>query len=393
MKPAFYVLAAAVFVSGANLRLFDSLLPTVAEDFSIPSTAASIVVTAFTLAYGLFQILHGPLGDRIGRLRTVAIAALVAGIGSLGSSIAPTVSALSALRFVTGVGAAGIIPVAIAWVGDNTPYSERQATLGRFIGFSLMGQILGPAVGGAMAQWLGWRQVFFVFTAAFLAAAVALLRLDRLLRKSGDPEEDQTVRPASGVFGAYRAIVADRWVRTVLWTVGIEGLVFYGAFAYVGAWLRQEFDLSFFSIGAMMSGFGLGGVIYSLSIRWLMRRLDEPGFAFGGSLLLVTFYLGLTATPAWPIIGPLCVIGGFGFFMLHNTLQTKATEMYPKARGTAIAVFAMSLFWGQAIGVAAFGRAIAWAGYEATFVAAGLALAGLGAGFASALRRANHSLD
>ncbi|NIO41288.1 MAG: MFS transporter, partial [Burkholderiales bacterium] len=89
MKPAFYALAGAAFVSGANLRLFDSLLPTVAEDFAIAPTVASIVVTAFTLAYGLFQIVYGPLGDRVGRLRTVAIAMFIACLGSLGSALAP----------------------------------------------------------------------------------------------------------------------------------------------------------------------------------------------------------------------------------------------------------------------------------------------------------------
>ena len=82
MKPAFYALASAAFISGANLRLFDSLLPTVAEDFAVAPTVASIVVTAFTLAYGLFQIVHGPLGDRVGRLRTVAIAMFIACLGS-----------------------------------------------------------------------------------------------------------------------------------------------------------------------------------------------------------------------------------------------------------------------------------------------------------------------
>lgn len=392
MKAGFHVLAAAVFVSGANLRLFDSLLPTVAEEFKVPSTAASMVVTAFTLGYGLFQILHGPLGDRIGRMRTVGIAALIAAAGSFGSSIAPTLSALTVLRFLTGVGAAGIIPVAIAWVGDNTPYTERQATLGRLIGFSLTGQILGPAVGGMMAEWLSWRDVFLVFTGAFFVLTIVLFTMDRQSRKNVDEDSESTLRPRTGgIFDAYRGILADRWVRTVLWTVGIEGLVFYGAFAYVGAWMRQEFDLSYFAIGALLSGFGVGGVIYSLSVRWLMRRLGEPGFAIGGALILVAFYLGLAVTPDWGAIAPLCVLGGYGFFMLHNTLQTRATEMYPGARGTAIAVFAMSLFWGQSIGVAAFGRVIAWVGYEFTFVVAGVALVGLGLRFANALGRANTS--
>src|ERR1700704_5973888 len=84
MNSAFFALAAAAFVSGANLRLFDALLPSVAEDFAVPVTTASVVVTAFTLAYGLFQIVHGPLGDRIGKLRVIGGATLIASAASLG---------------------------------------------------------------------------------------------------------------------------------------------------------------------------------------------------------------------------------------------------------------------------------------------------------------------
>jgi len=163
--------------------------------------------------------------------------------------------------------------------------------------------------------------------------------------------------------------------------------LFYGTFAYTGAWLKETFDLSYLIIGAMLAGFGLGGVIYSFLVRWLLRRLGEPGFAVGGALILLVFYLLLPFAPVWPLVGLLCVVGGFGFYMLHNTLQTKATEMYPRARGTAISAFALSLFCGQAIGVALFGRVIAAFGYTPAFVATGLALLLLAIWFARRLGR------
>jgi len=389
VNPAFFTLAAAAFISGANLRLFDALLPTIAEDFAVAPTVASIVVTAFTLAYGLFQIVHGPLGDRIGRLRTVAIAMSIACFGSLGSALAPTLPELTLLRFITGIGAAGIIPVSIAWIGDHTAYEDRQATLGRFIGFILTGQILGPALGGALAEWLSWREVFYVLTVAFMAVSVALFRLDYQERKraAGTGTVSGSMQTQQNILRTYQEILRVPWVRTILLTVFIEGTLFYGTFAYTGAWLKEKFDLSYLMIGAMLAGFGLGGLIYSILVRWLLRRLGEPAFALGGAIILLVFYLCLPFSPIWPLVGPLCVIGGFGFYMLHNTLQTKATEMYPQARGTAISAFALSLFCGQAIGVALFGRAIALVGYTSTFVATGLALLLLAVWFARQLRR------
>jgi predicted MFS family arabinose efflux permease len=328
------------------------------------------------------------LGDRVGRLRTVAIAMSIDCLGSLGSALAPTLPELTLLRFITGIGAAGIIPVSIAWIGDHTAYEDRQAVLGRFIGFTLTGQILGPALGGALAEWMSWREVFYVLTVAFLAVSIALFRLDRLERKrDSDSGSERRAKPAhQNILRTYAEILRVPWVRTVLFTVFVEGTLFYGTFAYTGAWLKERFDLSYLVIGAMLAGFGLGGVIYSLLVRWLLRRFGESAFALSGALILLVFYLCLPFSPVWALVGPLCVIGGFGFYMLHNTLQTKATEMYPQARGTAISAFALSLFCGQAIGVALFGRAIALVGYPPAFIVTGLALLLLAVWFARQLK-------
>lgn len=389
MNLTFLLLGSAAFISGANLRIFDTLLPNLAEDFAVDPTVASIVVTAFTLAYGLFQVFHGPLGDRVGPLRTVAAAMLVASLGSLGSALAPTLPGLTVLRFVTGMGAAGIIPVSLAWIGDHTSYENRQASLGRFIGFSITGQIVGPALGGALAEWLSWREVFYLFTAAFLVLAIALIRLDRAERQTGGSAPK--LRPPENVLRTYQDILRVLWVRTILLVVFVEGALFFGCFAYTGAWLKETFALSYLNIGAMLAGFGLGGLLYSALVRWLLRRLGEESFARGAAFVLLVFFVCLPFAPIWQVVGLLCVIGGFGFYMLHNTLQTKATEMYSRARGTAISAFALSLFCGQALGVALFGRVIAWVGYAPSFVVTGIALLLLGLFFASRLARASRS--
>lgn len=366
--------------------MFDALLPTLAEDFAVAPTVASIVVTAFTLSYGLFQVVHGPLGDRVGRLRTIAVAMLIACLGSLGSALAPTLTWLTVLRFIAGIGAAGIIPVSIAWIGDHTTYEHRQSTLARFIGFSISGQILGPALGGAMAEWLSWREVFYLLTGAFLVVAIALLRLDRAERqRTGSAPE---AHAEENFLRTYLELLRVPWVRTILLIVFLEGALFYGGFAYAGAWLKETFDLSYLVIGATLAGFGIGGLIYSLLVRWLMRRLPEAGFAIGAALVLLVFFVCLPFSPIWQVAGPLCMLGGFGFYLLHNTLQTKATEMYPRARGTAISAFALCLFCGQALGVALFGRAIAAVGYAPSFVFTGVALLLLALFFAKQLATA-----
>lgn len=381
MNPAFYALAAAAFVSGANLRLFDALLPGVAREFGVVPTTAAVVVTMFTLAYGLFQIVHGPLGDRLGKLRVIGGATLVASAASLGCAYAPTLEALAWLRFATGIGAAAIVPLSLAWIGDNTPYEKRQATLGRFLGFVLMGQICGPALGGALAEFVSWRQVFDVMAAVFLAVSAVLLVTERRSRRHAVPPA-----PQAGVLRAYAGVLRKRWVRTVMLTVFLEGALFYGAFAFTGAFLQARFDLSYLLIGTLLAGFGLGGVIYSQMVRRLLATLGETGFVKTGGILLLVCFLALPLLPWWQGTVPLFIVAGFAFYMFHNTLQTRATEMAPEARGTAIAVFAFSLFMGQAGGVAFCGLVIRWLGYGWAFAITGAGLLALGLWFADRVR-------
>jgi predicted MFS family arabinose efflux permease len=361
------LLAAAAFVSGANLRVADPLIPTLARHFSTSVGAAATIVSAFTLAYALFQVVHGPLGDRIGKLRVVAAGMFVAAAASLACAFAASLSMLAVARFLTGMGAAAVIPLALAFIGDNVPYERRQLVLGRFMGAVLTGQMLGPLAAGVLSEFVSWRAMFGLLALVFAAVGALLLPAARgSVAVAG--------RARTNPLAQYAQLARDPWVRVVVLTVAAEGFLFYGALAYLGAYLQHDFGLSYVAIGLVIAGFSVGGVLFSLSVKWLVARLRERGLALGGGALLLACYLGLAATPAWGWAVPLCIVVGLGFYMLHNTLQTKATEMAPATRGSAVSFFAFCLFLGQASGVAAFGVGIAHLGYRPVLAAAGAGL-------------------
>ncbi len=110
--------------------------------------------------------------------------------------------------------------------------------------------------------------------------------------------------------------------------------------------------------------FWLRRVIYTKTIKKLLPLLGEMGFVRIGSLTLAMFYVSVLLLNHIFIFGIACVIGGFGFYMLHNTLQSKASEMFVPARGTAIACFAMCLFCGQALGTLLLGPSLMLTGFS-----------------------------
>jgi MFS family permease len=75
-------LGAASFMSSATIRVGDPLIPQIADDFGVGIAAAAIVSTAFALAYGVCQLIHGPLGDRFGKLRMIVLATALSGFGT-----------------------------------------------------------------------------------------------------------------------------------------------------------------------------------------------------------------------------------------------------------------------------------------------------------------------
>ncbi len=108
-------------------------------------------------------------------------------------------------------------------------------------------------------------------------------------------------------------------------------------------------------------------------------RFGESGLIRLGGWLICTCYLSIAVFQNWLLFIAFNILMGLGFYMLHSTLQTKATELAPEARGTAVSLFVFSLFLGQGIGVAALGMVVDGPGYALSFVLSGVAVALLAA--------------
>ena len=146
-------------------------------------------------------------------------------------------------------------------------------------------------------------------------------------------------------------VLKRRWAVTVIIVVALEGGVFWGSFTFVGADLHERFGLGFAAVGLAVAAFGGGGFLYVTVAHILVRLLGERGLVlWGGSGLGLSFaVLALAPISPWPSPRSSCC--GITFYMFHNTLQTHGTQMAPEARGSALALFALCLFVGQAIGV------------------------------------------
>jgi predicted MFS family arabinose efflux permease len=382
---AIALLAVAGFAAQAMVRSTDSLLPQIAADLQVSVGATSIVVTAYLLAHGSVQLVIGPIGDRFGKYFCVAIAAAFSTAMVVACGLASSLPILVAARLACGLATGWIVPFALAFVGDVIPYERRQQVLGRFLSGQILGQMFGQAAGGVLGDYFGWRNVFFILAALLATATLGLFY--ELWRNPITRVGHASARPGGGFVADYSMVLRSPWARTVIAVGFIEAAALFGAFTYVGADLHLRFGVNFALVGLFVGTFAVGGLIYSISVRVLFDRFGPVGLARGGGIVLAVAFVILAAEPHYWMAPIAITLTGLGYYMLHNTLQTNATQMTPQARGTAVAIFSSALYLGQTAGVAAGGVVFDRFTAVPLFLAAAAVLLGLALWFARQLKR------
>ena len=386
-RQSILLLSFATFSSMVVQRICDAMLPELAQVFSVSLGQAAQVVSVFAMVYGAAQLLYGPMGDRLGKFRVVTYATLACSLGSVMAVFATSLGMLVVARMMVALGAAAIIPLAMAWVGDIAPHDQLQETLARVGLGSTLGIVGGQLLGGLLTDTLGWRWAFG-FTAVLFTVVGALLHINwrsqQLLAATAEPAlDDPVTRP--GFVAQTLTIITGPWSRVVLAVAFFEGATGFGVLAVWASHLHNALGLSLTSAGTIVALFGLGGVAYMATARYLITPLGQAGLTKLGAGMVGLAALVVAFTPYWVLALPACLMGGFGFFMLHNTLQANAAQMAPTARGTAVSLFAASLFLGQSVGVFFAAKLIDRVGSAAVVAAGGLLVLAVGFYFSAAL--------
>lgn len=373
MNPPIPLLALAAFSIGCGMRMLDPLLPMLARAFGVGLGDAATLIAGFAIAYGLGQLAAGPLGDRYGKPRVAGIAVLLYALATAGGALAPSLAALLGMRVLAGLVAAAVIPLLMAHIADSLPYEQRQGVIGRFLTGMVMAQILAGPFSGVVGEALGWRAPFLLLGGlAAVAGALFCMRLGA----AGWRAPEGAAR-GSGLSGFLR-LFERAASRRLLLAGALDGLLLFGgAFPFVASLTIDRFGFSAAEAGLVVAGFGIGSLTYTRSAPWLVRRYGERGLMLRGGVGLAVCLTAIGLAPAWPVVAVAQAAAGLAFLMLHGVLQARATEALPEARGTAVAGFAMALFFGQSLGAVVFGALIVGVGFGAAFVVAAVGVLGM----------------
>lgn len=314
-------------------------LPAMGVDFGEPAERLTLTLSVFLIGFGFGQIVWGPISDRFGRRPTIAAGLLLYTGASIGCALASDLDTLLTMRVLQSLATAAGPICARATVRDMFDANQAAGVLGMLAGIMGVVPLAAPALGGIIAETIGWRVNFWVmggFT-GLLFMAFYFLMPESLPRHMQRP-----IRPASLLL-SYVTLIRDREIRAYLYTVAA---LFAGLFSFLAgsAFVMQDLygltPTQYGSLfGIMVSGFLVGSFI----TQFLTKRYGAATVLKGGMYVVATGGLAYAAiaidgigSPAALVAAQLILATGIGLTSPHIAAQTMRN--YPHMAGTAAAL-------------------------------------------------------
>jgi EmrB/QacA subfamily drug resistance transporter len=398
----------SLLIVGLDSTIVNVALPSIQHDLHAPVSGLQWTVDAYTLVLASFLMLSGSTADRVGRRRTFQTGLAIFTLGSLLCSLAPGLGWLVVFRMMQAIGGSMLNPVAMSIITNTfTKPAERARAIGVWGGVVGISIALGPLVGGALVESVGWRGIFWVNIPVGLAA-IALTAL--FVPESRAPHA-RRVDPAGQLLvivtlaSMTYAIIegpAAGWTSVkiigffVLAVASAIGLIYYeprrfeplidlrffrsapfsgatviavSAFAALGGflflntlYLQEVRGYSAFHAGLYTLPMAAMTIVFApLSGRIVGARgprlpLIVAGLAITASGIMLT-HLTVTTPTIWLIITYL--VFGLGFGVVNAPITNTAVSGMPRSQaGVAAAVASTSRQVGSSLGVAVMGSAV-----------------------------------
>ena len=404
----------ATFMLLLDITVVNTALPAIQEDLNASFTDLQWVVDAYTLSLAALVLTAGSLADRLGRRRVFAIGLGIFTLASLAAGLAADPTFLNVARAVQGIGGAIMFAVSLALVAQEfAPGRERGTAMGIYgatIGVSVA---IGPLVGGALVDSLGWESVFFLNVPVGIAAiAVTYAKL----RESRDPNATRIDWAGLGTFSTalFLLVLAlirgndEGWGSTMIVSLLAGAGALLVAFLVIETRVKEPMlPLRFFrkpaftgvqlaALGVSASMFALflyitfylqnylghspleAGLIYlpftvvnffvaaaggALLARLPARAIMSVGLLLTGAALLLMG--GLDPTDEWTALLGGFILGGVGTGLLNPVIADVAVSVVPKEQsGMAAGINDTFRQVGIAVGIAAWGAIFLGRGAE-----------------------------
>ncbi|MEU8678717.1 MFS transporter [Streptomyces sp. NPDC048560] len=415
-----FLIGAVTFFEAFDQLLAASALPVLMKEWNLTTGQATFAVTSASIGMLLGALAAGWLGDRIGRVRTVALGVAVTGLASLAVAFSGSIETFSVFRFVQGLGIGGVVPVAATYINEIARSDKR----GRFVLLYEMIFPAGLAAATLLAVWVvpnfGWRAMFVVGTIPVVIAAMlprhveesprwllargrtaeaeaAISRIEAEVARATS-EELPAPAPASSIpeetpQGRLADLFRGRYLRRTAVLSGLWFVAYYvnhGISTWLPSLYTKQFGLDLttalvYTLLSNVTGL-LGTFVVAMLVDRIGRRPALMGALVGTMLSLGVLALAGATSGIQVAVFASCTT--FFLYAINAGLYLYSPELYPthnRAKGAAFgglwnrigvilgpvtvgaiigAGGSLTLVFAQLAAVAAVGAVIAWFAVE-----------------------------
>ncbi len=346
-------------------------LTTIGDAFDAPEEQIGLILSVYTFAAAVSLPIIGYYIDVVGRKKVGIACLLIDGITGLIIMYSPTFSILLILRFIQGIGIAGLVPVAMTVIGDIFSGDLRLQYMGYLSGTISVGAVLIPLLGGFLAT-IDWRLVF----AAYGFSIALAISLYLFLPETGSRSKKNTVRNSSALeyTRSLLSTLKIKKVRNIMIHSLILFFLLYTLVTYLSLYL-----IGIHGFDEMFSGLALAAQAFFSAMlasraRFVADYLDwRKRASLGFALISASFVM----MPVWPIgsylVGLSFVLYGVGMGIVSPTIYTRVTRLSPPdLTGSVVAVFNTMKYVGMTLAPVVIGLMLIFLRLTTVFILVGL---------------------
>lgn len=337
------VLGVLVAFGPMGMDMYLPALPAIAQDFGVPIHSIEVTLSAFVIGFALGPLIAGPLSDRYGRLRVLALGVLLFTLATVFCALAPDNVALILGRFLQGLGG-GVAPViARASVRDLYRGNRAASVLSMVHAVMLMAPMVAPIIGGYLLLWSGWRANFWTLT-AFGIAALGLYGT-----VVGEPHAVDRRVHVFATFKAYAQLLVHRRALGYLLTssLGFAGLYAFlteSPYVYI-----EYFGVPAHDYGVLFAINVIGSLLGAILNSRLVISMGISRLLTLGALLALVAGVGLYGLAMLDLINLPWIVAGISMYLLAlgflaGNAMAAVMNAYPHYAGAVSALFSFSQF-------------------------------------------------
>lgn len=346
-SPRLQTILASSLIGVMGVSLLSPVLPALRTTFAITDAQVGLIITVYTLPGIFLTPFVGLVADRLGRRRTLIPLLFLFGIAGAAIAGTSTFRQVLLLRFVQGIGASALIPLAVTLIGDYYSGTEQQTIIGLNSSVIGTGAAVYPLIGGVLAA-IRWNVPFLFFAVGILVGLVAVFVLD-------EPSFDRPQDFRTYIENTREILLMPAAFGIYLADIAVFFLFYGGVLTAIPLLLTDEYGIVEPYLGLILSIVSFTNAAMASQFGRVERRFSIPFLVAAGFVLFGIAFLGIRIVTSPIQVGLLLVVFGTGFGLVMPALNAAVVTLTTaQTRASMAGVQTSMLRLGQTIGPVAF---------------------------------------